>query len=165
MCRARIASRRHKSFPVFRSSASVISLSPSVAVRKMRSAVITGDDRAKGTGVFQARLLVELNSAGSAKPSAMPVPFGPRNCSHSLVRLPCCPYNVDAALTNNAISRRERFMFLSCFGAIERTSFLGKGFRFWLILAQSLEVRNNHASALHCSAVKRRNDYESAGTG
>src|ERR1044072_9281182 len=116
MCRERAASRRHKTFPVFRSRASVISLSPSVAVRNIRSAGMTGDDRAKGTGVFQARFFVELNSAGREKPSATPVPFGPRNCSHSLVLLPCCPYNVDSATTENAIAmsrrERERFMFL-----------------------------------------------------
>src|SRR5919109_829270 len=101
MCRARTTSRRHKTFPVFRSRASVISLSLSLAVRNTRSAVTTGDERAKGTAVFQTRFFVELNSAGSAKPSATPVPFGPRNCSHSLVVLAlddpeglllCCAY-------------------------------------------------------------------------
>src|SRR6185503_12185649 len=95
MCRARTTSRRHKIFPVFRSRARVISLSPSLAVMNTRSAVTTGDDRAKGTATFQTRFFVELNSAGSAKPSATPVPFGPRNCGHSLERtvddcLVCC---------------------------------------------------------------------------
>src|SRR5678816_4285544 len=131
MCLARTASRRHKSFPVFRSRASVISLSPSVAVRNMRSAVTTGDDRAKGTGVFQARFLVELNSAGRGKPSATPVPFGPRNCSHSLVGLPCCPYNVDSARTDNAIAisrkERERFMFLIVLRGDRMHVFSGQG--------------------------------------
>src|SRR5258705_7150345 len=111
MCRTRTTSRRHKSLPVFRSTASVISLSPSLAVRNTRSAVTTGDDRAKGTGVFQTRFLVELNSEGSAKPSATPVPFGPRNCGHSLVRvaaigsevlLLCCAYVDESAMTHNA---------------------------------------------------------------
>src|SRR5436190_3490596 len=85
MCRARTISRRHKTFPVFRSSASVISLSLSLAVRKTRSLVTTGEDRAKGTETFQVRFFVELNSVGNVKPSATPVPFGPRNCRHSLV--------------------------------------------------------------------------------
>jgi len=147
MCLARTASRRHKTLPVFRSRASVISLSPSVAVRNMRLAVMTGDERAKGTGVFQARFFVELNSAGKGKPSATPVPFGPRNCSHSSVRLPCCPYNVDSATTKNviAISRRERerFMFLIVVRGARTHVLSGQGSSgFWLILAQSLELRN-----------------------
>src|SRR6185369_873978 len=116
MCRARTTSRRHKSFPVLRSSASVISLSSSLAVRKTRSAVTTGDDRAKGTVAFQARFFVELNSAGSVEPSATPVPFGPRNCGHSAVFL-FCAYVGEPATTNNAIATKKRvlnLMFESC---------------------------------------------------
>src|SRR5689334_16438638 len=97
MCRERTTSRRHKTFPVLRSRAKVISLSLSLAVRKTRSAVTTGDDRAKGTGVFQARFFVALNSAGKVEPSATPEPFGPRNCSHSLL---CCAYVDGLARTN-----------------------------------------------------------------
>src|SRR5678816_4038811 len=157
ICRARTASRRHKTFPVFRSRASVISLSPSVAVRKMRSAVMTGDERAKGTGVFQATFFVELNSAGRGKPSATPVPFGPRNCSHSSVR-PSCPYKVDSVTTKNEIAinrrERERFMFLMVVRG-DRTHVLsGQGSSgYWLILAQSLEVRNTLCGSLRISAL------------
>src|SRR6185295_2082227 len=87
MCRGRATSRRHTTFPVLRSRASVINLSPSLAVRKMRFAVTTGEDRANGTDVFQARFFLTPNSAGTSEASAIPAPFGPRNCSHSSPRL------------------------------------------------------------------------------
>ena len=88
-------------------------MSASVAVRNMRSAVTTGDDRANGTAVFQARFFVELNSAGSAKPSATPVPFGPRNCGHSFVRVLLSCANVDEPVTtNNAIARSGSDLFI-----------------------------------------------------
>src|SRR5688572_18470121 len=85
--RARTTSRRHSIFPVFRSSASVTSLSPSLADRKTRSAVTTGDDRPNGTNAFQARFLLAPNCAGKVEPSDTPVPFGPRNISQSFVSL------------------------------------------------------------------------------
>src|SRR5688500_8960805 len=84
MCRARATSRRHRIFPVFRSRARVTSLSPSLAVRKTRSVVTTGDDLPNGTAAFQARFLLAPNCVGRVGPSATPVPFGPRNCSQSL---------------------------------------------------------------------------------
>src|SRR6476620_6301036 len=117
MCRGRATSRRHTTFPVLRSRASVINLSPSLAVRKMRFAVTTGDDRANGTDVFQARFFLAPNSAGTLEASATPAPFGPRNCSHSSLRLaPRCASADD--VTNNkasAIIKNERdsfFIFL-----------------------------------------------------
>ena len=70
----------------------------------------TGDDRAKGTAVFHTTFLVALNSVGSAKPSATPAPLGPRNCSHSFVRVDdfgsevfvlCCAYVDEPATTAN----------------------------------------------------------------
>jgi len=70
--------------------------------------ITTGDDLANGTGVFQTRFFVALNSAGRAKPSATPAPFGPRNCSHSSVRpapeglLLCCAYVWKSTNTNSA---------------------------------------------------------------
>src|SRR5262245_32389966 len=85
ICRERATSRRHRNFPVFRSRARVTSLSPSLAVRKTRSAVTTGDDLPNGTAVFQARFLLAPNCVGRVWPSATPVPFGPRNISQSLV--------------------------------------------------------------------------------
>src|SRR5678815_5605658 len=110
MYRGRTTSRRHNSFPVFRSRARVLSLSPSLAVRDTRSAVTTGDDRAKGTCVFQTRFFVELNSVGNEEPSATPVPFGPRNCSHSLVRV--CAYVDEPATINNVAIRNGSFIFI-----------------------------------------------------
>src|SRR5258705_9452692 len=99
--RARRTSCRHNTFPVFRSSASVTSLSPSLAVRKTRSAVTTGDDLPNGTDAFQARFFLAPNCTGKVGPSATPVPFGPRNCSQSFVaaaeRFVFCPYVGKAA--------------------------------------------------------------------
>src|SRR6476619_4775071 len=86
MWRGRGTSRLQTIFPVLRSSANVINLSPSLAVRKIRSAVTTGEDRANGTEAFHARFFFGPNSAGSTEASATPAPFGPRNCSHSLLR-------------------------------------------------------------------------------
>src|SRR6185436_18528729 len=82
---ARMTSRRHRIFPVFRSKARVTSLSPSLAVRKTRSAVTTGDDLPNGTAAFQARFFVAPNCVGRVGPSTTPVPFGPRNISQSFV--------------------------------------------------------------------------------
>src|SRR6476469_9784624 len=117
MWRGRGTSRRQRIFPVLRSRANVINLSPSLAVRKIRSAVTTGEDRAKGTDVFQARFFFAPNSAGILEASATPAPFGPRNWSHSSLRLaPRCASADD--VTNNkasAIIKNERdsfFIFL-----------------------------------------------------
>src|SRR5258705_8860895 len=113
--RARRTSCRHNTFPVFRSSASVTSLSPSLAVRKTRSAVTTGDDRPNGTAAFQARFLLAPNCAGKVEPSATPVPFGPRNCSQSFVAVAgeCfvfCPYAGKAATRRLAKATMQQSM-------------------------------------------------------
>lgn len=98
ICRARTTSRRQMIFPVLRSRAKVLSLSPSVAVMNTRSTVTTGDDRANGSAVLQTRFLFGPNSAGNVTPSATPVPFGPRNCSHSRVSevFAFCAYATEA---------------------------------------------------------------------
>src|SRR6476659_931985 len=115
MCRGRATSRRQTTFPVLRSRASVINLSPSLAVRKMRLAVTTGEDRANGTDVFQARFFLAPNSAGTLAASVTPAPFGPRNCSHSSPRLAprCARTDDDSAIANIKDKRDIFFIFLS----------------------------------------------------
>src|SRR5262245_3737404 len=117
MCRARGTSRRHRSFPVLRSRAIVTSLSSSLAVRKIRSAVTTGDERANGTATFHARFFFAPNSVGKVEPSATPLPFGPRNLSHTLVAaddsevfLVCCANAVDVK-TNDAATIGSIFVY------------------------------------------------------
>src|ERR1700722_8431553 len=78
------ASRRHRIFPVSRSSDIVNNFSPSNAVRKIRSPTRIGDECPGGSATRQRIFLSSPNSTGSPCASFTPDPFGPRNRSQSL---------------------------------------------------------------------------------
>jgi hypothetical protein len=73
--------------------------------------VTIGEDRANGTDAFHTRFFFAPNSAGNLKPSATPVPLGPRNYSHSRVSdvcavlFDCCAYAAHATTNNTAITK------------------------------------------------------------
>jgi hypothetical protein len=69
--------------PLARSIAMVRSLSPSTAVRKIRSSPTDGEELPGGRAVFQTTLVLGPNSTGRPASSEIPAAFGPRNCGHS----------------------------------------------------------------------------------
>src|ERR1700722_16449669 len=81
------ASRRHRIFPVSRSSDIVNNFSPSKAVRKIRSPTKIGDECPGGSATRQRIFLSRPNSTGSPCASFTPDPLGPRNRSQSLAKL------------------------------------------------------------------------------
>ena len=81
--RGRGTSRRHKIFPVARSSVMTYRCSSSNAVTKIRSADSTGDEWPGGRAVFQRTFFAGPNSAGRPVVPETPNAFGPRNWGQS----------------------------------------------------------------------------------
>src|SRR5438128_6413741 len=113
MARGRTISRRHWMRPVERSRHRVMSFSPSTAVRKIRLPAMIGEERLKGTAVFQRRFFAGPNSTGSPVVSDTPDPLGPRKRGQSSsAKIP--PASIVAVQVSQA---HLRFIVISYFAA------------------------------------------------